>query len=186
MVETPAQLRSWRIEAEATQAVVGEVLGVTPRTVVSWELGEHPMPPLLPWALIAARPHVDSLTRCLRRQRATARKKRERLRRARHQRAKQAAQRAVIREAMMERRRELEQQRRKAKKQREATMRSFERAAAKFGPPDRVERGESIFRTKPTAALASPRKVRRDVGRAHQWRGEPGKRLESEKTQHEA
>lgn len=37
----PAERRRIRLKAHATQAEVGEALGVTPRTIAAWEAGRH-------------------------------------------------------------------------------------------------------------------------------------------------
>ena len=111
MVSTPAELRVWRAEVEATQDVVAQVLGVDPRSVCGWEGGEHMIPSLLPWALLAATPHVESLVAYNRRKDTAARKRRERKRRERRNRVLAAERRAVKLEAMRDHREELKAQR---------------------------------------------------------------------------
>ena len=106
-VQSPAQLQLWRAEVAATQETLSEVLGCSSRAVASWELGERPLPPLLGWALIAAEPHVKSLTAYRRRRDRAARKRREKLRQQRRSRARAAAKRAVMLEQMREHRAQL-------------------------------------------------------------------------------
>lgn len=187
LVETPAQLRQWRVEAEATQAVVGEVLGVTGRTVTAWELGEHPMPATLRWALLAARPHVESLARTLRRQRRTAQKKRERLKREKRIRARAAAGRAVIREAQQRRRKELIAIQEHRREELYASLRADERAVAKLERQGKIRPPGApalSFIKPPRARVVRPRKIRSDIGQPHHFRGRPGKPLRPEDISH--
>ncbi len=143
MVSTPAELRLFRAGcAAATQGALAQVLGIGTRSVVGWESGEHPMPALLPWALVAAEKHVSCLSLYRQRELSRHRKLKERRRREKLQRARASAKRLLLREAAAEHRNAFLLQQRKARKQSAVELRSLERAAAKLGPLDRVERGE--------------------------------------------
>ena len=189
MVSTPAELRIWRAEAEATQDAMAEVLGVTSRSVAGWEAGEHMIPSLLSWALLAAKPHVESLVAYNRRKDTANRKRRERKRRERRNRTLAAARRAVKLEAMRERRKEVEAQQKLERKETSDFFRTAERyvaqqmRAGKIRPPDAPPL--SIIKP-PRPRIAQGRKIRSDLGGTHKFRGEPGKRLQPEDIAHEA
>jgi transcriptional regulator with XRE-family HTH domain len=50
---TPADLIAWRTNRGLTSEALGALLGVSRKTVSSWENGKHAIPPFLPLALSA-------------------------------------------------------------------------------------------------------------------------------------
>ena len=185
MVSTPAEFQAWRAETDATQEMVAEVLGVSSRAVASWAVGEHPMPSLLPWALVAARPHVESLVRQKRRKMETARRRAAKRKQQRRTAATRAAKRAVMLEAMRERRAEVEAQRKLVRKQTSDTLRAGERFIKKMEREGKIRAPGSSFLKPPRERIVRPRKIRSDVGQPHRFRGRPGYPLRPEDIQHE-
>ena len=50
---TPDEIRVWRLECEdITRKRLAKELGICERSLAGYEIGEHPIPPLLPWALV--------------------------------------------------------------------------------------------------------------------------------------
>jgi DNA-binding transcriptional regulator YiaG len=43
---TPTQLKRIRLERGLSQQALADALGVTRNTVVRWEMGRHPIPPM--------------------------------------------------------------------------------------------------------------------------------------------
>ena len=187
MVQTPAQLRQWRVDAGASQVQLGEVLGMT-AAIGTWERGDCPIPPLLPWALLAAGPHVKSLVLYERRRDTASRKRREKLKNHRRTVARRAARRAVVQEEMRARRTELDAMEKVTRKEMYAGLRVAERYVAKMEKAGLIrhpDAGPASFLKTPRDHVVRPRKIRRDVGKAHHFRGRPGYRLRPEDIQHE-
>lgn len=185
MVSTPAELREWRVGADATQADAAEVLGISDRAWLDWENGHHPMPPTLPWALIAVRPHVESLVAYRRRKASTARRRAAKRKSRRRTAATRAAARAIVRESMRERRAEIESQNKAVRDRMHESLRIGERWVAKMQREGRIRAPGSSFLKPPRAHAIRPRKIRKDSGQPHRFRGRPGYPLRPQDIQHE-
>ena len=185
LVASPAQLRQWRVETAASQAVLADVLGIASRTVVSWESGSRPIPPLLPWALLAAEPHVQSLVKHNRRKHSQSKRRRERLSRERRARARAAAKRAVLLEAAQARRNELTEIRQQHAKRQAAFFRTAEKFARQHPLKPPPKPGASFIKP-PKLRTVLGRRLRSDRGGSHNFRGRPGLALRPEDIAHES
>lgn len=188
LVTGPAELRAWRLGLGASQLEVAEILGCNPRSFGGWERGERMQPPLLAWALIAAADHVSSLVAFNIRKRRAASRRLHRNRLARQCRNRAAARRELQREAVRERRAELDAQQKLQKADMAETLRvggqwiRQQEKAGKIRPPGSPPLN---FIKPPRQRVVRPRKIRSDIGQAHNFRGRPGKRLRPEDISHE-
>lgn len=187
-VSTPGELKAWRIALEASQATLGEVLGVSTSCVSTWERGARALPPFLGWALIPAKAHVESSVAVIRRKRRTAINRRCRYRKAQRARAKARAQRVLAREAEQLQRKAVRAAQEQPGKDLRVSLRANERTVDRLikaglcRPPGSPPLS---FIKPPRARVVRPRKLRSDIGQDHHFRGRPGKKLRPEDIQHE-
>jgi len=188
MVSTPAELRQWRALTGATQEGLAQVLGIGMRSILSWERAEISIPPLLPWALVAAQPHVESHARAVVRARRSARRRKARAAQRKRRNAIRAAERAVSREQVAAERRliltERAERERMAKKAINATLRAgdqfvrdLERKLAKERRQAPPSLPDGCFIQPPRPQVVRPRLIRSDLGQPHNFRGRPGRPL---------
>ena len=187
-----AALRRWREERAPLgehgggQTMMARLLGLSTNQIREIEAGRQGIPKLLPLALVVIQKPLQVAARRELRRRAASRERsrvrRNAKRRTAHAKAARASQRARQRAIEQFRhRRGVEYRRHAAESLRvgAAFVRQLERQG-KIREP-----GTPILK-RPRDRIVMPRKIRKDAGKKHKWRGRPGYPLRPEDLIHAA